>query len=118
LRISDLWRSQLLASLVLAVSDLEPSGPNLDSVRCGRPFRVSTPARETPVMQHATIDEIDGIVRGTTAPQRFLEVVDKHPTLSALHSMRGDKPDSWNVWTLRDVADNAAAAVPGCSPTA
>jgi long-chain acyl-CoA synthetase len=27
--------------------------------------------------------------------------------------MRGDKPDSWNVWTLRDVADKAAAAAAG-----
>ncbi len=64
-------------------------------------------------MANGTIAELDAVVRGTTAPRLFLDLVAAHPDLPALHSMRDDQPGSWNVWTLRDYADRAAAAAAG-----
>jgi len=60
-----------------------------------------------------TIEEIDRAVAGTNAPQQFLRLAGEHPDRAALHSRKGDAPDSWNVWTLGDSADTTARAVAG-----
>ena len=64
-------------------------------------------------MSHASIEAVRSAVVGTTAPQMFLQLVDQHPDLPALHSMRSEAPGSWNVWTLHDYADNVAKATAG-----
>jgi long-chain acyl-CoA synthetase len=68
-------------------------------------------------MSNVSIEEIDAVVAGTTAPKRFIELLDSIPTLPALHSMGSDSPGSWNVWTVQDVAANAAAAAAGLRAT-
>jgi long-chain acyl-CoA synthetase len=60
-----------------------------------------------------SVAEIDAVVAGTTAPQKFLELVAAHPDLPALHSMKPGAPGEWNMWTLTDVAANVAAAAAG-----
>lgn len=64
-------------------------------------------------MRTATIAELDAVVTGTTAPTRFLALRNAHPDVPALHSMRGDAPGSWSVWTLADYADKVARAAAG-----
>ena len=64
-------------------------------------------------MPSASIEEIHQAVQGETAPQRFLDLVANHPTLPALHSMRGGQPGEWDVWTLQQFADNVAKAAAG-----
>jgi long-chain acyl-CoA synthetase len=64
-------------------------------------------------MARATIAEIDAVVSGQTAPRRFLQLVDARPANPALHSLRGDQPGSWNVWTLADYRDEVARAAAG-----
>ena len=64
-------------------------------------------------MPSASIEEIHQAVQGDTAPQRFLDLVANHPTLPALHSMRGGQPGEWDVWTLQQFADNVAKAAAG-----
>jgi long-chain acyl-CoA synthetase len=59
----------------------------------------------------ATIAEVTAATGTSTAPQLFLELVRRAPTSPALHSMRGDA--GWNVWTLRDYADQVARAAAG-----
>jgi long-chain acyl-CoA synthetase len=64
-------------------------------------------------MTTISIEEIHSAVEGTTAPKRFVALVESIPTLHALHSMKDDAPGSWNVWTLQEVAANAATAAAG-----
>ncbi len=64
-------------------------------------------------MSRVSIEEVHNAVVNTTAPQMFLRLVDKHPDLPALHSMKTDAPGSWNVWTMRDYANITAKAVAG-----
>ncbi|MGD9704180.1 MAG: long-chain fatty acid--CoA ligase [Acidimicrobiia bacterium] len=64
-------------------------------------------------MPSASIEEIHQAVQGQTAPRRFLEIVAAHPTLPALHAMRGGTAGDWDVWTLEQYADNVARAAAG-----
>ena len=62
-------------------------------------------------MSRATINEIDAMVAGQTAPKQFLELVAAHGSSPALHTM---KPDGgWNRWTLDDYAALVARAAAG-----
>ena len=57
-------------------------------------FRTSSPTRETEAMNGlppvASIEEIDAVVAGSTAPKRFLELVKANPHVPALHAMSGE----------------------------
>ncbi|MGE3589558.1 MAG: long-chain fatty acid--CoA ligase [Ilumatobacteraceae bacterium] len=69
-------------------------------------------------MPSASIAEVDAVVAGTTVPSRFVELLDAHPDLPALHSapVEGvpvDDSGHWSVWTLRDYGDLAARAAAG-----
>lgn len=64
-------------------------------------------------MTLATAAEIDAKVAGTTAPQKFLDLVAAHPDLPALHSMKAGAPGEWNVWTFTEMAANVAATAAG-----
>ena len=68
-------------------------------------------------MPSATISDIDLIVAGSTAPRRFLELLERHPDLPALHSMRGDLPGTWNVWSVTQYAEQVARAAAGLAAT-
>jgi long-chain acyl-CoA synthetase len=68
-------------------------------------------------MSHVSIEEVHNAVVGTTAPQLFLKLASEHPQLSALHSMRGDAPGSWNSWTLSEYAEATAQAAAGLRNT-
>jgi long-chain acyl-CoA synthetase len=69
--------------------------------------------RETSIMTLATAAEIDAKVAGTTAPQKFLDLVAAHPDLPALHSMKAGAPGEWNMWTLTEMAANVARTAAG-----
>ena len=64
-------------------------------------------------MARVSIESIHQSVVGTNAPQLFLKLVREHPDLPALHSMRGDTPGVWDVWTLAEFAENTAKAAAG-----
>jgi len=64
-------------------------------------------------MQHATIEEIDAIVAGATAPRRFVELVEQHPDAPALRARRGDAAGGWDTWTYGEFASQVAAAAAG-----
>ena len=65
----------------------------------------------TGLKQLETIEEIDAIVQGATAPKLFLDLVRANPNQPALHSMAGET--SWNDWTLEEYADNVAKVAAG-----
>jgi long-chain acyl-CoA synthetase len=60
-----------------------------------------------------TADEIQATVAGQTAPRRFMEIVDAHPNLVMLRSMRGEAPGAWDEWTASEYADLVARAAAG-----
>jgi long-subunit acyl-CoA synthetase (AMP-forming) len=64
-------------------------------------------------MPQDSIEEVNSAVVGTTGPQMFVKLLGEHPDLPALHSMQSDAPGSWNVWTMRDYADQVAKAAAG-----
>ncbi len=64
-------------------------------------------------MPHVSIEEVHSAVVDTTAPQMFMRLLGEHPDVEALHSVKGDAPGSWNVWTRRDYANATAQAVAG-----
>jgi long-chain acyl-CoA synthetase len=64
-------------------------------------------------MTLATAAEIDAKVAGTTAPQKFLDLVAANPDLPALHSMKAGSPGEWNMWTLSEMAANVARTAAG-----
>jgi long-chain acyl-CoA synthetase len=64
-------------------------------------------------MSRVSIETVHQTVAGTNAPQQFLKLARDQPELPALHSMRGDAPGSWNVWTLGQLADTVARAAAG-----
>jgi long-chain acyl-CoA synthetase len=52
-------------------------------------------------------------VVGTTAPQRFVQLVDDHPDLPAVSTMDGAAPGEWQRWTYADYAAMVAKAAAG-----
>ena len=64
-------------------------------------------------MRAATIDELNQVVLGQTAPRRFLGVVEAHPDSPALHSAKDGNPGQWNSWTMAQYADNVGRAAAG-----
>lgn len=64
-------------------------------------------------MTLATAAEIDAKVAGTTAPQKFLDLVAANPDLPALHSMKAGAPGEWNQWTFTEMAANVARTAAG-----
>jgi long-chain acyl-CoA synthetase len=60
-----------------------------------------------------TIAEIDAVVSGQTAPQKFLELVATHGAVPAVHSMKDATPGSWNVWTYAELAEQTAKVAAG-----
>jgi long-chain acyl-CoA synthetase len=64
-------------------------------------------------MPSATIEELNEVVRGQTAPQRFLQLAATNSSVKALHAMDGDAPGSWRSWTVAEYADNVAKAAAG-----
>ena len=64
-------------------------------------------------MTTVSIEEIDSVVAGSTAPKRFVELLATNRTLPSLHSMKSDAPGSWNAWTLDEVAGKVASAAAG-----
>jgi len=61
--------------------------------------------------QRATIEEIDRLVAGQTAPKVFLDLAAAHGDLEALHSMNDD--GSWNTTTMNGLSDKVAAVAAG-----
>jgi long-chain acyl-CoA synthetase len=64
-------------------------------------------------MVWATIDEIEHVVAGQTAPRRYLQTVADHGDLVALRRMRADQPGEWEEWTYAQEADLVARAAAG-----
>jgi len=60
-----------------------------------------------------TIADINAVVAGATVPKRFLDLVAANPSVAALHSMAGDAPGDWNVWTFEQLADMVSHAAAG-----
>lgn len=60
-----------------------------------------------------SIAEIDSVVAGATAPQKFLDLVTAHGDVPAVHSLKDATPGSWNVWTYTQLAEQTARVAAG-----
>lgn len=64
-------------------------------------------------MPYASIEEIEQVVAGQTAPRAFLEVAGKHADVVALRAMAGEEPGAWKEWTFAEYRDLVARAAAG-----
>lgn len=71
-------------------------------------------------MPYASIEEIHAAVAGSTVPRRFVDLVGRHGSVPALHSLQSTSPGAWNVWTFDQYAElvgRAAAGLQACGVT-